>query len=39
MAISADRNIKAQRGGALRRRGWRQQSILRMLENNLENAE
>ena len=39
VAISADRNIKAQRGGELRCRGWRQESILRMLENNLENAE
>ena len=39
MAISADRNIKAQRGGELRCKGWRQEAILRMLENNLENAE
>ena len=39
MAISAERNIKAQRGGELRCKGWRQESILRMLENNLENAE
>src|SRR5262249_53897137 len=33
------RNIKAQRGGILRCKGWRQETILRMLENNLENAE
>ena len=39
MAISADGNIKAQRGGELRCKGWRQETILRMLENNLENAE
>ena len=39
MAISTDRNIKAQRGGELRCKGWRQEAILRMLENNLENAE
>ncbi len=39
MAISTDRNIKAQRGRELRCKGWRQEAILRMLENNLENAE
>ena len=39
VAISADRQIKAQRGGELRCKGWRQETILRMLENNLENAE
>ena len=39
MAISAERNIKAQRGGELRCKGWRQEAILRMLENNLENGE
>jgi urocanate hydratase len=39
VAISTDRNIKAQRGGELRCKGWRQEAILRMLENNLENAE
>jgi len=32
-------NIKAQRGDRLRCKGWKQESILRMLENNLENAE
>jgi urocanate hydratase len=39
VAISTDRNIKAQRGGELRCKGWRQETILRMLENNLEIAE
>jgi urocanate hydratase len=33
------RNIKAQRGQLLRCKGWRQETILRMLENNLENGE
>lgn len=33
------RNIKATRGKNLRCKGWRQEAILRMLENNLENAE
>src|SRR5256712_665640 len=31
--------IKAARGTTLRCQGWRQEAILRMLENNLENAE
>ena len=31
--------IKAGRGLSLRCKGWRQEAILRMLENNLENAE
>ncbi len=31
--------IKAARGPQLRCKGWRQEAILRMLENNLENAE
>jgi urocanate hydratase len=31
--------ITAQRGPVLRCRGWRQEAILRLLENNLENAE
>lgn len=35
----ATRVIRAQRGGELRCKGWRQEAILRMLENNLENAE
>jgi len=33
------RNIKAKRGNTLRCKGWKQEAILRMLENNLENAE
>lgn len=32
-------SIKAKRGLALRCKGWRQEGLLRMLENNLENAE
>src|SRR5207244_11912659 len=31
--------LKAARGPKLRCKGWRQEAILRMLENNLENAE
>ena len=31
--------IKAQRGSSLRCQGWRQEGLLRLLENNLENAE
>src|SRR5205814_6103682 len=31
--------VKAGRGPKLRCQGWRQEAILRMLENNLENAE
>ncbi|MBN1861822.1 MAG: urocanate hydratase [Candidatus Thermoplasmatota archaeon] len=33
------RLMKAQRGKTLRCKGWKQEAILRMLENNLENAE
>ena len=33
------RNIKARRGSRLACKGWRQEAILRMLQNNLENAE
>lgn len=33
------RRVTAQRGTALRCKGWKQEVILRMLENNLENAE
>lgn len=33
------RTIKAARGRKLRCKGWKQEAILRMLENNLENAE
>jgi urocanate hydratase len=35
----ASRAIKAKRGSGLRCKGWRQEAILRLLENNLENAE
>lgn len=35
----ATRSIKAKRGPELRCKGWRQEAILRMLENNLENGE
>src|SRR5947209_20344905 len=31
--------VRAARGSELRCKGWRQEAILRMLENNLENAE
>ena len=31
--------VVAARGTALRCRGWRQETVLRLLENNLENAE
>ncbi len=33
------REIKAARGNTLRCKGWRQEGLLRLLENNLENAE
>lgn len=32
-------SVKAQRGDVLRCKGWKQETILRMLENNMENAE
>jgi urocanate hydratase len=32
-------SVKAQRGPTLRCKGWRQEVLLRMLENNMENAE
>ncbi len=37
--IFMERTIKVTRGKNLRCKGWRQEAILRMLENNLENAE
>ncbi|RLF59615.1 MAG: urocanate hydratase [Thermoplasmata archaeon] len=37
--IFMGKQIKAQRGKTLRCKGWKQEAILRMLENNLENAE
>jgi len=33
------KTVTAQKGDALRCKGWKQEAILRMLENNLENAE
>ena len=33
------KEVKAKRGNELRCKGWKQEAILRMLENNLENAE
>ena len=33
------KNITAKRGNDLRCKGWKQEAFLRMLENNLENAE
>lgn len=38
-SIFMGRLIKAKRGNNLRCKGWKQEAILRMLENNLENAE
>jgi urocanate hydratase len=32
-------SVKAQRGSTLRCKGWKQEGLLRMLENNMENAE
>jgi len=37
--VRRGREVKAGRGATLRCRGWRQEAILRLLENNLENAE
>jgi urocanate hydratase len=37
--VRRGREVTAQRGTTLRCRGWRQEAILRLLENNLENAE
>ena len=39
MKISVEFPVKAQRGRTLRCKGWKQESILRMLENNMENGE
>lgn len=38
MAVVIDR-VTAQRGSTLRCKGWKQETLLRMLENNLENGE
>jgi urocanate hydratase len=37
--VRRGKEVKAERGAALRCKGWRQETILRLLENNLENAE
>ena len=37
--IRRNAGVRARRGTELRCKGWRQEAILRMLENNLENAE
>ncbi len=39
MNVHVPSEVRAKRGNDLRCKGWRQESILRMLENNLENAE
>ena len=37
--MKIERSFTAMRGPDLRCKGWRQETILRLLENNLENAE
>ena len=37
--ILMGKTVTAQKGDMLRCKGWKQEAILRMLENNLENAE
>jgi urocanate hydratase len=37
--MASHNRIKAARGNDLRCKGWRQEAVLRLLENNLENAE
>ena len=39
MPADVFRQVRAERGNRLRCKGWKQESLLRMLENNLENAE
>ena len=39
MAAEILYEVKAQRGDVLRCKGWKQEALLRMLENNMENAE
>jgi urocanate hydratase len=39
MAVEILYEVKAQRGNVLRCKGWKQEALLRMLENNMENAE
>src|SRR5260370_9837861 len=37
--VGRGKEVKAGRGSILRCKGWRQEAILRLLENNLENGE
>src|SRR6185437_2469519 len=37
--VRRGKQVRAERGTVLRCKGWRQEAILRFLENNLENAE
>ena len=37
--VRRGKEVKAGRGNVLRCKGWRQEAILRLLENNLENGE
>jgi len=37
--VRRGKEVKAERGTKLRCKGWRQEAILRLLENNLENGE
>jgi urocanate hydratase len=37
--VRRGKEVKAERGVTLRCKGWRQEAILRLLENNIENAE
>jgi len=37
--VRRGREVRAERGPTLRCKGWRQETILRLLENNIENAE
>jgi urocanate hydratase len=37
--VRRGKEIRAERGATLRCKGWRQEAILRLLENNIENAE
>ncbi len=39
MTVEILYEVKAQRGSTLRCKGWKQEGLLRMLENNMENAE
>jgi urocanate hydratase len=37
--VRRGKEVRAERGATLRCKGWRQEAILRLLENNIENAE